>query len=481
MRALAYDPAANPVNGISARRSHRYVSAQNGFVEADPERLFGMVVECVDEALAQAATSGAAFEGVSLCTFWHGLVGVRSGGDVTTPILTWADTRAASQAERLKRDLDAEAVRQLTGCALHPSYFPSKLAWWREVEPEVFARVDWWCTMGELCHQRFFGTRRCSYSMASGSGLLDRAALKWDPELLRVLRVPPARLSELCDLDAPSRGLVETFAARWPALKDVPWFPALGDGACSNIGCEAGRRPVLMIGTTGAFRIVRERPQTGPRVPVPPGLWGYLLDRTRLLLGGVLGDGGNLAEWMSGTLALGNDKDGIDEALLAASPAGHGLTVLPFLTGERSTGWNPLARGAVIGLRPHTSGLDILQAGLEAVAYRFAAVKERLREAAPVDAQVIATGGALIASGAWCQIIADVLELPVALSPVEEASSRGAALLALEALGKADTRSGTAVSPVSRTFFPRPGTAALHRKAREEQERLNRAIYGTSS
>jgi len=84
----------------------------------------------------------------------------------------------------------------------------------------------------------------------------------------------------------------------------------------------------------------------------------------------------------------------IDAALLAAVPAGHGLTVLPFLTGERSTGGSP-ARGAVCGLEWDTKGLDILQAGMEAVAYRFAAILAALRPAAPAARELVGTGGAL--------------------------------------------------------------------------------------
>jgi gluconokinase len=474
VRALAFSGDGAPVSGVSARRSHRYAPLGGGRVEADPENLVSMVCNCVDEALAGARSAGLGpFTGVSVCTFWHGLVGLDARGAAVTPVITWADTRSAAQAERLSRELDAEAVRQRTGCPFHPSYFPAKLAWLRENEPAVFDRARWWGTVGELCFDRFFGVRRCSYSMASGSGLHDRVTLGWDPALLEALHLPADRLSTLCDVDEPSRGLREPWASRWPALKDVPWFPALGDGACSNVGagCAKPGQMVLMVGTTGAFRIVRER----TAMQVPRGLWAYLLDRRRMLTGGVLGDGGNLVEWMGGTLALGRSPSEVDAALTRAEPAGHGLTLLPFLTGERSPGWNAHARGAVIGLRSDTTALDLFQAGLEAVAYRFAAVRDRLAEAASVDGEIVATGGAMLASPAWCQVMADALGTTVACSAVEEGSSRGAALRALEALGVLDTAALPA--PVSRRFTPRPHAVEAHRRAREAQERLYGALF----
>ena len=96
-----------------------------------------------------------------------------------------------------------------------------------------------------------------SVSMASGTGLFDQWAQRWDPGILDVLGLGVEHLGALVDLDQPVRGLRAEFGARWPALAHVPWFPALGDGACSNVGralapgctgvrlpeCAAGRYP----------------------------------------------------------------------------------------------------------------------------------------------------------------------------------------------------------------------------------------------
>jgi gluconokinase len=116
-------------------------------------------------------------------------------------------------------------------------------------------------------------------------------------------------------------------------------------------------------------------------------------------------------------------------------PDDHGLTILPFLAGERSLGWVASARAAIVGLSLATRPIDVLRAGLETVAYRFALIHERLREACPDLREVIATGGALLASPAWTAMMADALGVPLTPSTEAEGSSRGAALLASEALG----------------------------------------------
>ena len=152
-------------------------------------------------------------------------------------------------------------------------------------------------------------------------------------------------------------------------------------------------------------------------------------------------------------------------------PDGHGLTVLPFLAGERAPGWAGHARATIHGLTLATTPLHILRAGLEAVAYRIALVFDLLRPVLPADPQVIASGGALLRSPAWLEIMTDVLGRPVSVSHVQEASARGSALLALEALG---ALAGLDDAPdfVSVARYPDAGKHARYRPAIERQQAL---------
>src|SRR5205807_5529869 len=127
-----------------------------------------------------------------------------------------------------------------------------------------------------------------------------------------------------------------------------------------------------------------------------------------------------------------------EHELAALEPDSHGLSVLPLWGGERSPGWADNARGAIVGLRLHTRPVEILRACLEAVALRFGELDRILLEAMPSGREVVATGGALLHSPTWLQIMADVLGRPVLASAEPEASSRGASLLALETLGLLD-------------------------------------------
>ena len=178
-----------------------------------------------------------------------------------------------------------------------------------------------------------------------------------------------------------------------------------------------------------------------------------------------MGEGGSVFAWMRSTLQL--DLNGLVNRLAALEPDGHGLTFLPFFSGERAPGWAGHARATIHGLSLATTPLDILQASLEGVAYRIALVFALLRPLLPADPQIVAGGGAILSSPAWLKIMTHVLGRPVAASGVPEASERGAVLLALEALG-AIPELEKAPDFVRAIYEPDP---AIHRRYREAMER----------
>src|SRR5439155_19458588 len=100
-------------------------------------------------------------------------------------------------------------------------------------------------------------------------------------------------------------------------------------------------------------------------------------------MGGALSNGGLLYDWMSRPLRMDDDAKVLERQLAEMEPDAHGLTVLPFLAGERSTGWNANARAAIVGLSLHTRPLDILRDSLASVAYRFAKLAALLKAAVP--------------------------------------------------------------------------------------------------
>jgi gluconokinase len=473
---MLFDRLGRGVQGVAARQSHTIRATAEGAAEADPDVLLAQVCHCLDGVMEEAGSLSSEIAGVGLCTFVSNVLGVDEQGQAVTPLTTYADTRAADEAGRLRKEFDEEAVHQRTGCLFHTSYLPARFRWLARAKPELLDRVARWVGIGEYVELQLFGKAAVSYSVASWTGLLDRRRLAWDRQLLSALPIGEEQLSPLTDISVPRQGLREPFASRWPALRDVPRFPAAGDGATANVGsgCTSPQRVALSMGNSSAMRAV----VAGDVPYVPIGLWCYRVDGERSLLGGAITGGGSVFAWLCDTLQLPALED-LEPSLASATPGGHGLTMLPFLAGERSPGWAGHARAAICGLSLATTPLDILQAGMEAVAYRIGLIFDLLRPLLPDDFEVVTSGGALLSSPVWRQIVADVLNRPLVVSGVEEASARGAALLALEALGVLGEL-GQAPLFLGASVEPDAGRHACHVEAANRQQVLYEELVGSS-
>jgi gluconokinase len=254
----------------------------------------------------------------------------------------------------------------------------------------------------------------------------------YDAQILSALPIERAQLCAADELDQPQTLLRDEYRRLWPGFDGIPWFPALGDGACDNIGsgCITPARFALMVGTSGAMRAVCE----SGSLRIPPGLFCYRVDRKRFVLGGALSNGGEVYAWMKNRLAL-PPEESIEPQLAAMAPGSHGLTVLPLFAGERSTKWRADARAAITGLSIHTTPLEILRASLESVALRFRNIYDIMLGEIGEPKELIDSGAALLHSPAWTQMMADALGRPVITCLEKEATSRGAALLAMERIG----------------------------------------------
>jgi gluconokinase len=476
VRALLFDDRGQQVDGVDARETYAMTTRAGGAVETDADALLDRVWRCVDGALTQAGPRAHDIAAVAASTFVSNILGVDRAGRPVTPLMTYADTRPSTAIPRLHERFDESDVHQRTGCRFHPSYFPARFLWIADAHPDWLQQAARWITIGEYMARQLFGHSGVSYSVASWSGLLNRHTLDWDEQLLAALPIEREQLAPLVDVYDGQRGLSQPFAARWPALGNALWLPAMGDGATANVGsgCTAPDRVALTVGTTSAMRIVTDQPVAR----VPDGLWCYRVDRDHALVGGAMTEGGNLFAWVRDHFRLEQalkEDQSLEDAIAALAPDSHGLTFLPLLGGERSPGWNADLRGALLGISLSTNALDILRAGLEGVACRIALVHDRLRPLLPDDATILASGGAILSSPAWLQIMADALAAPVIASTVTEASARGAALLALVALGELPDIHA-APPPPGRQYAPDAHASKVYRAVKARQRRLYRYL-----
>lgn len=473
VRAELYDRLGRRIENVEGRTKYQMTATQDGGVEIDADTLLTIIGDTIDQCLDSAAAVvpdlDRAIGAVGYSNFWHAVLGVDEAGNAVTPLYNWSDTRSAEDAQALGERLGRRWIHERTGVVPHTSYYPAKILWLRRTNPPVVARVARWVSIGEYFYAKVFGRFVCGVSMASGTGLFNPNLNAWDEEMLAAVGIGVEQLAPLAEESEGLHGMRAEFAARWPALRNARWLPAAGDGACSNIGSGCATRDLIAInvGTSGAMRVC----WPAAAVQIPSGLWCYRANRRYALIGGALSNGGDVYAWCKRMLRLDDDDEAIEAQLATLAADGHGLTVLPFFSGERSTGWHGDARATITGMHLSTDPIEILQALLEAVCYRFEAIYERLRAELSGQPRIIASGGGILNSQVWTQMMADVIGVPVVASAVPEASSRGAALLALEAFGHIKDFSEVE-TPLGRVFEPQAENYERYQEGRARQEKL---------
>lgn len=429
VRASLFNAAAESVRGMSVKIERNLGVTADGGSEIDADEAVSQVTAAIDALLEKSKKLKGEITHVASCSFWHSLMGIDAKGKPTTRILSWADTRSREYSGVLKKRFDETETHNRTGAHFHSSFWPAKLLWFKNERPDVFAKTAKWLSFSDYLALKLFGTAATSVSMASATGLFDQRKCDWDRDLLRYLKIRKDALADIAP-DGAVFTLSRKFTKRWPLLANAKWSLASGDGAADHIGsCGFGKsKASLMVGTSAAMRVAY---RGEPPAKIPDGLWCYRVDHKSVILGGALSDGGNLYSLIKKRFHLPANTDKI----LLSRESPDDLVVIPFFFGERSTGYDENARGAIIGLTAGHDGIDVLLAAMEGVAFRLDDIYRRLKKVAKIT-EIVASGGALRDSPVWTDIIATVLGEKLLVNDTPEASSRGAVLRALETTGK---------------------------------------------
>jgi xylulokinase len=477
VKLLALDEAGESLGVTMA--SYSTDARRPGYAEQNPDRWWDALRLAMSELLARPALRGANVEALGMTGQMHGAVFLDDAGSALRPALMWSDGRAEAETAEIEERISREQLVALTGNRSNVSFTAPKIMWVARNEPEVMARTRWIVQPKDALRARLTGEVGGDVSDASATLLFDLRARTWSDEICRRLEIDRGKLAPLTESEACAGNLRED-AARALGLPagisiavggaDAP-AAALGLGLASEE--ESGGTVLISLGTGGQVLAPVATPKIDPEgrlhglCHVVPGQW--------CVMAAILSAAASL-DWVVRLLKPG-DPNGARELLAAAAkvPAGSdGLMFLPYLRGERTPHFDPAARGAMIGLRISHGPAEMTRAVLEGVAFALGEGLDLMR------AQGLAPKTGLVAGGGvnrlWQQIIADVLNMPVALGATEHASARGAALLGAVAAGIApSTTKSTWPLPVdTRLMEPIAANAELY----AERSATYRELYG---
>ena len=482
-RAIVFDETGAAV--ASAQREFKQHYPRPGWVEHDPDDLFRTQRDCAREALKDAGLKAEDIVAAGITNQRETtLLWDRQSGRPLHPAIVWQDRRTAPLCAELKEVGAESLITERTGLVIDPYFSGTKIAWLLDNVPGAreraergelaFGTVDTWLVWN-LSQSR---THVTDPSNASRTLLFNIHMGDWDPELLKLLRVPRAILPDVL----PSS---HAFGMIAPAVlgAPVPITGIAGDqqAALFGQGCHKAGMAKNTYGT-GCFMLMH----TGKKVVKSKnGLLGTAaaqLGRAidardaemEYALEGSVFIGGAVVQWLRDELKFFESSPDVERLASEVLDSG-GVFIVPAFAGLGAPHWDPHARGAIVGLTRGSSRAHLARAALESIAFQSADVLEAMQKDAGEKLSELRVDGGAAANDLLMQFQADLLGVPVVRPKVLETTALGAAYLAGLAVDIWKSREEIAAQwQMERRFeprMPRAEAAALLARWREAVSR----------
>ncbi|MDI6773388.1 MAG: FGGY family carbohydrate kinase [bacterium] len=450
-----------------AAEESRLIQPGPGWVEQDPEDLFGAAVRTIRACLERSGVAPGEIAGLSFDGQMAGIGTVDAHWGTPTPYDSWLDTRCGSYIDAMRPH--EEQIVRLTGGPPTYSHGPKILHLARE-HPDVFARVAKFVVPGGYVAGRMAGLAGADafmdYTYLHFTCLADTQAARWSDELCGLFGVSLDKLPRIVRPWEIIGHVTPEAAATTGLLAGTPIAAGCGDQAAGMLGAAmvepglvfdvAGTASVLAICTDRFAPDVAHRTLFAARL-VPEGLWYSLA---------YINGGGLNLRWFRDTFAEREaGYRALDEAARGIPPGADGLLFLPHLGGHVCPS-DPALRGVWIGFTWAHSKAHFYRSLLESVAYEYALYLDIERALLPgmnlTETRVIGGGSS---SDLWNQIKADVLGLPYVRLNRSEFAVLGSAIVAGAAVGVYDDLKATARQMVGQAgrIEPRAGEHSRYR------------------
>lgn len=423
-----------------ARREHRQIHPQAGWVEHDPAEIWSCTRSVIEEALRSAGATAADVEAVGITNqretsvLWD-----RATGEPLCNALVWQDTRTAQLVQALAGPDGPDRLRAEVGLPFSTYFSGPKLAWMLERVPDAleraragelaFGTIDSWL-LWNLTGGPRGGVHATDVTNASRTMLMSLQTLDWHDPALELMGIPRELLPRI---GASSR--LHGEVADGP-LRGVPVGALVGDQQAALLG-QACLSPGEAKNTygTGSFLLVN----TGAEpvfsqallTSVAASREGRAAD---YVLEGSIAVTGAAVQWLRDQLGIIRTAAEVEE-LARSVPDNGGVYFVPAFSGLFAPRWRPDARGVIVGLTAYARAGHIARAVLEAAAWQTREVMDAVAQSGAAELAELRVDGGMTADELLMQFQADALGVPVVRPRVIETTALGAALAAGLATG----------------------------------------------
>ena len=477
VRAIAYQPDGTSIS--SAEALYPLDTPHPDWAEQNPAQIYDAVEHVVRETADALRYKRKALAGVALSAVMHSFVALDADKNLLTNMMTWADSRSSDIVKEMKTDENlCRSFYQKTCCPIHACYPLTKILWLRKHHPEIFSRMRYIGSIKDYVFANFTGEWVVDKSVASSSGIYNAAELAWDKEILAYMGIAEDYMPPVVSTTY-QHAILSAAAERMHLPVGLPIVIGATDGVLVNVGIGAVRPGQISatIGTSGALRMLTEKPKVDPQGRT----WCYNLTDDMWVAGGAINNGGIILRWIrdkvchyGGAQMENLDIDAYDLMMMKAGridAGADGLIMLPFFTGERAPYWNSELRGMFFGLSLNHGRSHMIRAAMEGICYSLNSVLLALRDFSEI--QDIRVSGSFSKSPLWLQIMADVFGEEITLPDNSEGAAFGAAVLGFISSGIMQSIGDTAalVHP-KKIYRPQPEESRVYKRLYTIYDRL---------
>lgn len=407
------------------------ITLKGGYLEQDPLIWWESVKDVSVHLLKKIDLND--LVGLGFCGTMAAALPVDKLGNPLRNAMLYADMRGADQAKKLAKEFNFKDIYALTGNPISPVYSLSKWMWIKENEPTIFKKTFKFIQPKDFFVFKLTEEITTDFVDASATMAFDVTKRKWIDEILSFCGIPQDKLPEP-QLSINIAGELTSKSARELGLKKgLPVIVGCGDTAALLAGSKATDSGcgTVYLGAAAEIDLTTERPMYNTKAMIPVRCHAV---QDRWFNSASAMTSGTALKWFVEQFGRESYQE-IDKKANRISAGSGGLIFLPYLSGERMPIWDPLARGAFIGITMSSSKVHFYRAVLEGIAFSLKSIMDTYRD---MDAQFkkmsLSGGGAK--SILWKQIVVDVLGLKCyELAQPEEASALGVALYVNMALG----------------------------------------------
>lgn len=402
-----------------------------GWSEQNPEDWWNALVSGMEKLTSEVDKKR--ISGIGVAGQMHGLVLLDKDDAVIRPVILWNDGRTSSQTAYLNEVVGQEKLAEYTANIAFAGFTAPKILWVKENEPENFAKIQKIMLPKDYINYRLTGTFATDYSDASGMLLLDVKNKCWSKAMLELCGITEEQLPKLYESYDKIGTVLPSAAEELGMSNNVTVVAGAGDNAAAAIGTGTIQQGMcnISLGTSGTIFIPVDEFTRLPN----HAIHNFCHSNGKYHFMGCILSAASCNKWFCDEILKTNDYIGEQAEISDECLGKNEVFFLPYLMGERSPINDTDARGAFIGMHLGTKRKNMIQAVLEGVAF---AVRDNFEvaKALGIELQVSTLCGGGAKSPLWRKILANVLNIDIAIPISEEGPGLGGAMLAMIGNGK---------------------------------------------